>query len=298
MRITFASTYRNAASDIARTAEELDRRQSEVTSGKRVLVPSDDPSAMVGMVSNRAEMGTMDRYKSTSDSLTARLTVADTVISDILLKIEQASATLTSAQGSVITQTQREAIAAELRGVRDGIYTDMVTQFRGTFLFSGTLTTTSPYTKNPDGSISAYQGNANTASVDVDRQTAMRSTFNGDAAARGTSTDDLFATLESLITAVTAADGPTMAAGSLELKAAFNRFTTLQTQIGTDLAALDDKRAALDTAKRAAKTRLSAHEDANMVEAITGLSQAETAYKAALGATATIGRLSLLDYLN
>lgn len=293
MRITFSSTYRNANEQLAQTAEELAKRQNEVTSGKRVLVPSDDPSAMVGMVSSRAELGTIDRYKSSSDSVTARLTVADTVISDVLLKIQEASATLTSAQGSVITDTQREAIAGELRGVRDGIYTSLITQFRGTYLFSGTATTAPPYVKNPDGSVSAYQGNADSASVDVDRQTAMQTTFDGDVSVQG-----LFATLEGLITAVTAADGPTMAAGALELSAAFDRFTKLQTQIGTDLAALDDKRATLDTAKRAAKSRLSSHEDANMVEALTGLTQAETAYKAALGATATIGRLSLLDYLN
>lgn len=293
MRITFASTYRNASDQLARTAEELAKRQNEVTSGKRVLVPSDDPSAMVGMVSSRAELGTLDRYKSASDSVTSRLTVADTVVSDILLKIQQASATLTSAQGSVVNDTQREAIADELRGIRDGIYTSMVTQFRGTYLFSGTQTTTSPYGKNPDGSVTAYQGNTSSTSVDVDRQTAVQTTFDGNATAQG-----LFTTLESLITAVTAADGPTMATGAVQLSAAFDRFTKFQTQVGTDLAALDDKRASLDTAKRAAKARLSSEEDANMVDAITGLTQAETAYKAALGATSTIARLSLLDYLN
>lgn len=298
MRITFSSTYRTASADIARTAEELARRQSEVTSGKRVIVPSDDPSAMVGIVGSRAEIGTLDRYGRAADSVRARLTVADTVLSDVLLKIQQASATLTSAQGSVINTTQREAIAHELRGVRDGIYTAVVTQFRGTYLFSGTDSTTSPYSKNPDGSVTAYQGNADSASVDVDRQSAIRTTFDADSALRGGAAADVFATLESLITAVTASDSAAMAAGAVQLSNAFDRVTTLQTQIGTDLAALEDKRLSLDTARRAAGTRLSAHEDANMVEAITGLTQAETAYQAALGATATIARLSLLDYLN
>lgn len=293
MRISFTSTFRNANDRLAATAAELARRQNEVTSGKRVLVPSDDPSAMVGMVASRAEMGTLDRYKSTADSVTARLTVADTVISDILLKLQDASAALTSARGSVITDTQREAIAGQLRGIRDSIYTSMVTQFRGTYLFSGTATTTSPFIKNANGSVSAYQGNTATASVDVDRQSSVEVTFDGSDVVQG-----LFDMIEDLITAVTAADGATMTAGAAELEAAFDRFTSLQTEIGTNLAALDDKRATLDTAKRTAKTRLSSYEDANMAEAMTGLTQADTAYRAALAATSTIARLSLIDYLN
>ena len=43
--------------------------------------------------------------------------------------------------------------------------------------------------------------------------------------------------------------------------------------------------------------RLSSEEDTNMAAAITGLSAADTAHKAALGAAATINKLSLLDYL-
>ena len=38
-------------------------------------------------------------------------------------------------------------------------------------------------------------------------------------------------------------------------------------------------------------------EDANLVEAISRMQQAETAYRAALGALGTTGRLSLMDYL-
>jgi flagellar hook-associated protein 3 FlgL len=297
MRVTFSSMYRRASADIARVSEEMALRQTQVTSGKRVLVPSDDPSAMVGMVGSRTELATLDRYERANDSVTGRLTVADTVLSDILLKIQHASAVLTSAQGSVINDTHRASIVNELRGIRDGIYSSIVTQFHGTYLFSGTETTTAPYSKNPDGSISASQGNAGNTSVDVDRQTTMRVTFDGGGVMQGSAADDLFTTIENLMTAVGASDSAAMATGSLQLTAAFERVTILQTQIGIDLAAIEDKRTSLTTAKLAAKARLSAHEDVNMVDALTGMTQAETAYKAALSATSTIARLSLLDYL-
>ena len=50
--------------------------------------------------------------------------------------------------------------------------------------------------------------------------------------------------------------------------------------------------------KRAAETRRSGLEDANLAEAISNMSQSETAHKAALSAVAAANRQSLLDYLS
>ena len=43
--------------------------------------------------------------------------------------------------------------------------------------------------------------------------------------------------------------------------------------------------------------RLSSVEDVDLAEAMSKLSQSETAYRAALTSIATVGRLSLMDYL-
>jgi flagellin-like hook-associated protein FlgL len=49
--------------------------------------------------------------------------------------------------------------------------------------------------------------------------------------------------------------------------------------------------------KLATLDRLSTHEDADMAEAITGMSRADAAYQAALAALAKGSRASLMDYL-
>ena len=53
----------------------------------------------------------------------------------------------------------------------------------------------------------------------------------------------------------------------------------------------------LSTARTATQDRLSRVEDADMVEAIADMTRGQTAQQAALGAFATLGRLSLMDYL-
>ena len=75
-------------------------------------------------------------------------------------------------------------------------------------------------------------------------------------------------------------------------------FTVKQYRLGPDVVIYDDEhKVRLSELRRASTKRLSALEDTNMAEAITGMAQADAAYRAALGAVNTVTRMSLMDYL-
>ena len=85
--------------------------------------------------------------------------------------------------------------------------------------------------------------------------------------------------------------------GLADVGQAFDRVTNAQTQIGVELARLPEDRARLDTQHRAADARRSLAEDARLAESISAMTQADAAHRAAHGALANAGRLSLMDYL-
>ena len=87
MRVTFGSIFRNGLVDISRTAEELATRQREVSSGRRIHLPSDDPSGMAAAMAERGEMSVLDQFTQTTDSVDSRLTVADSVYTDVLNRL-------------------------------------------------------------------------------------------------------------------------------------------------------------------------------------------------------------------
>jgi flagellin-like hook-associated protein FlgL len=68
-------------------------------------------------------------------------------------------------------------------------------------------------------------------------------------------------------------------------------------RVGTSLAAIDAQHLQLTDREIAVRARIASLEDANMAEAITGMNQADAAYRAALGAASRMTQLSLLDYL-
>jgi flagellar hook-associated protein 3 FlgL len=296
MRITFAFGQNAILADLETASANLSERQREVASGKRLQAPSDDPAAWAASVRERSDVAAVDQYAASTDSATSRLTVADTVLSDLVEKFTAARAAVLAGQGTVQTAAQREATAKALEALRDAVFDDLNTVFRGTYLLSGGRGLDAPFVRTGT-TISAYQGDSNSIGVDIDRTRSVQISFDGSEIAQGSAVEDIFTTFDKVIAAVRTADQTTMADGLKLIEAAFDRVVRVQSTVGADLNALMDQGTRLSEMKLASQTRLSKLEDANMAESITGMQQANTAYQSALSAVATRTRLSLLDYL-
>jgi len=296
MRITAATIYRESTLALERTSERLLEFQRQVASGRRLARPSDDPSAAATSISERGRLGGVEQYSRTADSVVARLSVVDSALSDVIDRLTQAQATVVSAQGSGKTPAEHEAAAQTLEGVKDAILADLNTVFRGTHVFAGADAGTAPFAVAADGTVSAYQGSPLEIGVDIGERRQVIIGFDGSAIA-GTAGVDVFGALDSAIAAARAGDGDLLQQALVDLGAAFERATAAQTRVGTSLAEIDAQRVQLSDRRLAGLTRLSALEDANLAEAITGMTQADAAYRAALGATGRTTQLSLMDYL-
>lgn len=298
MRMTFNSQYRDAQASLDVATARLVEMQRQVASGKRIAKPSDDPAATAAAVSERAQIGSIDQYKRAADSVASRLTITDTALADMLDRITAAQTAATSARGSIVSPAQREAAALALEGIRTAMLDGFNTSFRGVYIFSGTNSDAPPYTLNANGiDVDPYAGNAQEVAVDIGEEREVTVMFNGETIAQGGAATDLFADISALIVAARAGDNDALGAGIDSLKGAFARITAAQGRVGIGLNVVEVERNRLEQIRIAGTARLSQLEDANMTEAISEMSQAEMAYRAALGAIGTGGRMSLLDFL-
>ena len=295
MRVTFNTTYRNATDAIADAAQEMATRQQQVATGRRIQVPSDDPAAASFAVSERTELAVTESYRQATDTVSSKLTILDSVLSSLVDETTAAKVAVQSARGS-IGDAQREAAADQVLAVRDSILAAINTQFRGAYLFAGNDSTTMPYTK-AGSVVSDYQGQPATVRVDIDRQTAVQIALSADDLLRGGDAEDLFASLEKLAVAIRSGDTDGMEAGAAAIDRSFNRLNQALGRVGTDMALVETYQRQLDTRKTAGQARIAALEDVDLAEAISGMTQADAAYRAALSAVGTQSRLSLLDYL-
>lgn len=295
-RVTDNTLYRNAIRDLQSTAEAFSRAQQRVATGQRFQQASEDPSAAAAGMRERAEMQAIDRYIDANDSVDSRLRVVDTVLSDVVSSITAAKTRAASGRSTVLTAAQREAIALDIEGVREAIFTAINTSYRGIYLFSGAASTTAPYARS-GSAISAYQGDTTVVQLDTSRTSSAEVTIDGGGMMQGGASSDLFATLDALSAAVRAGDMGAIDSGLTDLDAAFDRVTSAQSRVGATLNALPAERLRLDELRRASDTRRAQAEEVNLAEAIAEMTRAQQAQEAAIAATGTTRQLTLMDYL-
>jgi flagellar hook-associated protein 3 FlgL len=294
MGLTF-NLMRDGLGAINTASAQLQQAQIEAATGKRIRKPSDDPAGAQQALAERAELGAIDAYQHSADSASARLASADSALGDIVDKLSQAVSTVMSVRGSSVQPAVRASAATTLAGIRDAVLADLNTSFQGNSVFSGGKVDQPAYALV--GGVWTYQGDTNIVQVDVDRVRTVTIGFNGQSIAQGSDAENVLTTLDNMIAAAASGDEAAMTAGNDALNRAFDRANQAQGRLGSDESAIADTQIRLVARRTSVDGRRSKLEDANMAEALTRMSQADTAYKAALGAVGSVEKLSLLDYL-
>ena len=294
MRVSFGQSFDEGLRSIARAAEELAAAQRHVSTGRRILAPSDDPSGTVQAIRERGSLAALGSYDRTAQSAGATLAVADAALSDIITQLTAAKTTAVASRSSSRTASELEAYANEIIGIRDTIFGDINTKFGDTYLFSG-ASRNQPFTRIGSG-FSDYLGGGAGLEVDITDNRTAQVTFDGDAILRG-SGPHILNTLTALAQDIREGDTPEILAGLDAIDAAFDRAVLAQTQVGITQRTLADVGEQRSVERLGSVRRISEIEDANMAEAISDLSRAEIAQQSTLGSFATLARLTLLDYL-
>jgi flagellar hook-associated protein 3 FlgL len=294
MRIIY-DLFRDGLAAINTASQQLNQAQRQVSTGKRVASAGDDPLAVQQAVGERAMLGAIDAYSRTNASAAARLATVDDVLSAMGDKLTAARVAGMSAQGTNLSVAARAAASAEVRSLRDSILADINTQFQGQYLFSGTTVNAAAY-QRVAGSWT-YQGNGSVAQVEVERGRLVSVTFNGQSILQGSDATDVLTSLDALATAMDAGNNTAIAAELAAVERAYGRTQTALGTLGASERGLDEAAARLASMRTSTEARRASLEDVNLAEAVTRMTQAETAYRAALGAVSTAERQSLLDYL-
>ncbi len=89
MRVTSQSAYNNLLRDIERISERMQNTQLELSSGKKLHKPSDNPAAVSDVIRIAAEQGEVAQYQDNLASAKGRLGVADTTLQGVETMVER-----------------------------------------------------------------------------------------------------------------------------------------------------------------------------------------------------------------
>jgi flagellar hook-associated protein 3 FlgL len=299
-RITNLMTTNQVLSDINQAQYRLSVTQEQLSSGKKILQPSDDPYGATRAVDLNGELSSLQTYASNITDGSAWTTASDTALQSIQNEVQRVRELVVTASNGTNSASNLQAINAEVTQLTAAIKQDANTKYNGQYLFSGSATGTAPYTTSSD----TYQGNTGTVTRAIGPGTTLP--INADLSSvlgSGASADDgkllnVLANISAHLSGGSASD--VAALSSTDLQGLDTNLSTLA-QAQTSVGATEDRLqlastriASLTTSDTAA---LSDVQDADYATTLTNFSNEQAAFTASLKASANIVQSSLMDFL-
>jgi flagellar hook-associated protein 3 FlgL len=299
MRITAGMNQRHVLADLQRVQQRLSDAQSQVSSGKRVEKPSDDPLAAERAARLQADLDSTAAYSDTVAESKSWLDATDSALSSLTDVVQRVRELTVQAANGATSDTGRQAIKAQVDQLIKQAKSTLNDAYDGRYLFSGTKTDTPPYDVDTVPYDDSYKGDSGA----ILRQIGPGVTVQVNATTAGNTppTDILGSLLPALRQLSTDLQNNDVAAlGSTDLKAVdagLDTITAVQSQIGAITNRVTAAGQRLGDLSDVTTILLSNTQDADLPKALTDLSAQQTALQAALRGGASLIQQSLMDFL-
>ena len=311
MRISTSWAQQTSVNSILDQQSRLNQTQLQLSTGKKILTPSDDPAAAARIIDLNQGIKQTEQYQSNINTARQRLTLEDGVLqnaTDVLQRVNELGLQGLNATNS---PSDRIAIAVEIEELNQQLVGLANTRnANGEYLFSGFKSATQPFSKDPtvpNTGAYIYAGDAKQRRIQIDSD---RQIADGDYGSNvfGTPTGPLPATVpaagfisnvfEALDKFATDLRANTPNSASLDdISKSFDKILTVQSSVGTRLNALDNQEGHNTDFVLNLKTVLSETEDLDYAEAISRFNQQTLSLQAAQQSFAQVKKLSLFNYL-
>jgi flagellar hook-associated protein 3 FlgL len=300
-RITPAMVTSATLSDLTSSLASLERTTDELSSGRTILEPSDNPYGASRVIDLQSQLEGLSSYESNAQDGISWENTASSAMSNINDIAQRVRELVVQAANGTNNQSDLNTIALEIEQLTESVKQDANTQYAGQYVFSGTATTTPPY---ESGAEDEYKGNAETVSRAVGPGATVTITTNistllgnGEAAKDGKLLDTL-RTIAQHLRGGTAEDREAL--GTTDLTALDTNLEALSQLQAVSGSATDQLRVALtrnEDLQTSITEGLSNIEDTNVAATSIAYANEQAAYEAALRAGATIVQESLLNFL-
>ena len=300
MRLSTSQIFQQSVTAMLNKQAELAKTQEQLSTGKRILAPSDDPAAATRILDLNQIIETTDQFQRNTDFAETRLAMEESVlteVSDVLQRVRELSV---QANNGTLSASDRQSMAAEVRiNIEALVHLGNSTDANGEYLFSGFKTDTEPFADNGAGSFS-YAGDQGQRSLQIG---AKRQVVVGD------SGEDVFMKVDdgaggtgSMFSALydfaVDLEANTPSATTLDrLDSAMDVVLDTRASIGARLNSIDGQRNTNDSFSLLLQENRSTLEDLDYAEAVSQFEQQLLALQASQQSFVKIQGLSLFNYL-
>ncbi len=166
MRISTQGAYQRGVSMMLQLQAALDRTQQQISSGRRLLTPSDDPIAAARALDIKEGISRLDQFERNGNMARTRLSFEESTLGSVNNVMQRVRELAIQANNATQSNESRGLIAVEMREQLDALL-ELGNQKdgNGRFLFSGNMDQTEPFTRS--GPAFSYQGDQGSRLIQI-----------------------------------------------------------------------------------------------------------------------------------
>jgi flagellar hook-associated protein 3 FlgL len=320
MRISTNTMYQSGINKITTLQSEQVKLQQQISTGKRIANPSDDPVGSAQALEISYAQGLNAKFADTRKTAELKLNTMESSLTSVTSLLVSAQSALVAAGNGAYSDKERGFIASELQGSLEMLIGLANTKdASGNYLYAGHQTGTLPFdgSKNISAAIPPavtatvssynYQGDNNQQLLQVDSQRQMAVNISGESTFQGGGYD-VFATLNNVITllntpiATTNTLSPTQYSTELataigNMQGSVDNVLNVRASIGAKLNEIDGLNLSGSDRDLQYSKSLSDIQDLDYASALSDLAKQQTIMEAAQKSYVTVTGLSLFKYI-
>lgn len=296
MRVTDSGRYDMFTANLNALKERIDNVQEMISSGKKVLHPSDDAVVISQSITIGADKDTNTQMKRNLDKLKMLGSTYETSITtmqDLLTRAKEIAVTMASDN---MDASNRASASEEVKGIIEQLVTIGNTKVGNTYIFGGLKSDTAPFSLNSADYSVTWNGSSDVAEIFVDKGEKEKMGISGSTVffSGGTSVFDV---LKNFKVALDTNDTTGIKGAMDGLDQMLNLTETNTAYIGTYTGKIDSLIQSNSAKDLNLTTILSDMTDADVASLITEFNTLTNAYQSTVYALSKIQNLNILSYL-
>ncbi|CCK75378.1 Flagellar hook-associated protein [Oleispira antarctica RB-8] len=179
MRVSTLQSFNKGLNSILDNQSQVNKTQQQVSTGRRVLTPADDPIAATKILQLQQDQALREQFGKNMTGAEGRLALEETQLAGITDNLTRLKELTIKAGDGSMTITDRQAVAAEVREILGGTVDLMnAKDAGGEYLFGGFKGGTLPFQKNENGRYD-YAGDEGQRFLSIATSTTVATGDNG-----------------------------------------------------------------------------------------------------------------------
>lgn len=291
MRVTQSMLSNNMLRNLSSSYDRLSKFQNQIYTGKKVNRPSDDPVVVMKGISYRTNLSEVQQYKRNFSEAYNWIENSDAALDNAGQALQRIRELVVEASNDTYDASQRQAISAEIKQLRDHLAEVANTKFGDKYLFNGADTTTKPVDLQANNGNGTFPTTTQPVEIELSKGIYLPVNVPGEKVFGS----DLFSDLKNLTDQLDQGNNP---AGYLDkIDQHLDAVNNARADLGARQNRLEMMESRVDNQEVIATKVLSDNEDVDYEKAITDLTAQESVHRAALAVGARVLQPTLMDFL-